>query len=143
MTKVDFYTGLPNKLHTVCQLSNKAMQSGIRTVISVPDETMLDALDKLLWRYPPVSFTPHCRSDDALAEQTPILLHHGNDPLLGHHLLISLHPDPMPFFSRFERVIELVGTDEEDINLGRLRYKFYRDRGYELSNTDLSKGVSK
>ncbi len=119
------------------------MQSGIRTVISVPDEAMLDALDKLLWRYPPVSFTPHCRSDDVLAEQTPVLLHHGDAPLLAHHLLISLHPDPMPFFSRFERVIELVGTDKEDIHLGRLRYKFYRDRGYELSNTDLSKGASK
>jgi DNA polymerase-3 subunit chi len=139
MTKVDFYTSLPNKLHTVCQLSNKAMQSGIRTVISVPDETMLDALDKLLWRYPPVSFTPHCRSDAALAGQTPVLLHCGDDPLPCHDLLMSLHPEAVPFFSRFERVIELVSTDEADIRLGRLRYKFYRDRGYELKTIDLSK----
>ncbi len=141
MTKVDFYTGLPNKLHTVCQLSNKAMQSGIRTMISVPDEATLDALDRLLWRYPPVAFTPHCRSEDALAGQTPVLLHCGNAPLPYHGLLISLHVETVSFFSRFERLIELVGTDEADIRLGRLRYKFYRDRGYELKSTDLSKVV--
>lgn len=116
------------------------MQSGVRTVISVPSEAMLEAVDALLWRYPPVSFTPHCRSDAALAAQTPVLLHCGDAPLPCHDLLISLHPDTVPFFSRFERVIELVGTDENEISLGRMRYKFYRDRGYELSNTDLSKG---
>src|SRR5665811_759789 len=34
VTKVDFYTGSTDKLRTACQLSHKAMQNGVRAVIS-------------------------------------------------------------------------------------------------------------
>jgi DNA polymerase-3 subunit chi len=44
----------------------------------------------------------------------------------------------VPFFSRFERVIEIIGNDAEDSRMGRERFKFYRDRGYELRHIDLT-----
>ncbi len=56
-----------------------------------------------------------------------------------HQLLISLHDETPSYFSRFERVIEIVGADEADSLRGRARFKFYRDRGYELRHIDLSK----
>ena len=138
MTKVDFYTGSKDKLRIACQLSHKAMQNGVRTVISAPDAATGDALDKLLWLYPATAFIPHCRSDAEEAAQTPVLLNVVAEKFPHHDLLISLHSDCLPYFSRFERVIEIVGTDEEDSRMGRERYKFYKDRGYELSHTDLS-----
>jgi DNA polymerase-3 subunit chi len=138
VTKVDFYTGSKDKLRTACQLSHKAMQNGVRTVISAPDPATGDALDKLLWHYPATAFIPHCRSDAEEALQTPVVLNIGGDKFPHHDLLISLHGDCLPYFSRFERVIEIVGTDAEDNRMGRERYKFYKDRGYELSHTDLS-----
>lgn len=140
MTKIDFYIHAEHKLRTACVLSHKAMQAGVRTTLSFPDEEMLRAFDQLLWRYPPTGFVPHCRSDEVLAPNTPVLLHCGTAALPDHQLLISLHPDIVPFFSRFERVIELVGLEETDKQQGRSRYKFYRDRGYALQNIDLSKG---
>lgn len=139
MTKIDFYTGSTDKLRTACQLSHKAMQNGVRAIISAHDAMTVDALDKLLWHYPATAFIPHCRSDATEAGQTNVLLSHGTDKFPHHDLLISLHSECMPFFSRFERVIEIVGHDAEDSRLGRERFKFYRDRGYELSHTDLSK----
>jgi len=138
MTKVDFYTGTPDRLRTVCQLSHKAMQNGLRTVISAPDPATTDALDKLLWHYPATAFIPHCRSDAGEAGQMPVILHHGGDRFPHHDLLINLHDECLPFFSRFERVIEIIGEDEEDSRMGRERFKFYRDRGYELRHFDLS-----
>ena len=144
MTKVDFYTGSPDKLRTACQLSHKAMQNGVRTVISAPDTTTTDALDKLLWHYPATAFIPHCRNDAEEAEPVlslskwPVILNHGGDKFPHHDLLISLHNECVSFFSRFERVIEIIGHDAEDSRLGRERFKFYRDRGYELSHIDLS-----
>ncbi|MBI5431188.1 MAG: DNA polymerase III subunit chi [Nitrosomonadales bacterium] len=138
MTKVDFYTGSKDKLRTACQLSHKAMQNGVRTVISAPDAATGDALDKLLWHYPATAFIPHCRSNAAEAEQMPVVLNHGGEKFPHHDLLISLHSECLPFFSRFERVIEIVGTDAEDSRLGRERYKFYKDRGYELRHIDLT-----
>ena len=148
MTKVDFYTGSPDKLRTACQLSHKAMQSGVRAVISVPDADTTDALDKLLWHYPATAFIPHnSRGDAGASEQMPVLslskwpiiLNHGGDNFPHHELLINLHDECMPYFSRFERVIEIISSDAEDSRIGRERFKFYRDRGYELRHIDLSK----
>jgi DNA polymerase III subunit chi len=139
MTKVDFYTGSPDKLRTACQLSHKAMQNGVRTVISVPDAATTDALDKLLWHYPATAFIPHCRSDAEEAEQMPVVLNLGGEKFPHHDLLISLHTECVPFLSRFERVIEIISNDAEDSRMGRERFKFYRDRGYELCHIDLSK----
>lgn len=142
MTKVDFYTGSTDKLRTACQLSYKAMQSGVRVVISAPDVACTEELDKLLWQYPATGFVPHCRSDADEAETMPVVLNNGGTKLPHHDLLISLHEECVPFFSRFERVIEIVGKDDEDSRMGRERYKFYKDRGYELSHIDLSKAKS-
>lgn len=142
MTKVDFYTGSTDKLRTACQLSHKAMQNGVRTVISLPDIVAANALDKLLWHHPATAFIPHCRSDADEADQMPVLLHQGRDKFPHHELLISLHTECVTFFSRFERVIEIVGNDPEDSRTGRERFKFYRDRGYEMRHIDLSKSPS-
>lgn len=138
MTKVDFYTGAADKLRTACQLSHKAMQNGVRVLLHVPDAASCDALDKLLWHYPATAFIPHCRSHEAEAASMPVVLGHDEDITPPHsELLISLHSECLPFFSRFERVIEIVGQDEQDVQLGRQRFGFYRDRGYELRHIDL------
>ncbi len=142
MTKVDFYTGSTDKLRTACQLSHKAMQNGVRTAISLPDAATSQALDKLLWQYPATAFIPHCFGDSADADQMPVVLNHGSDKFPHHDLLISLHNECVPFFSRFERVVEIVSTDAEDSRMGRERFKFYRDRGYELRHIDLTSAKS-
>ncbi len=138
MTQVDFYSGSEDKLRTACQLSHKAMQNGLRVLLHAPDEDTADKLDKLLWVYPATAFMPHCRSREAGAATMPVVI--GSDESFPHSdLLISLHDECVTFFSRFERVIEIVSCDEEDVARGRARFKFYRDRGYEINHTDLSK----
>lgn len=147
MTKVDFYTGSTDKLRTACQLSHKAMQNGLRVLLHAPDEAVTEALDKLLWHYPATAFIPHCRSNEIAAKDTPdlslskcpVVLGHQEETFPHSELLISLHNVCLPFFSHFERLIEIVSQDEEDARLGRERYKFYKDRGYEMRHFDLSK----
>ncbi len=138
MTKVDFYTGSEDKLRTACQLSYKAMQNGLRVLLHAPDDETASKLDQLLWHFPPTAFMPHCRSNEGEATTMPVVI--GRDESFPHsELLISLHDTCLPFFSRFERVIEIVGQDADDARLGRERYGFYRDRGYELRHFDLRK----
>lgn len=138
MTKVDFYTGSDDKLRTACQLSHKAMQNGLRVLLHVPDDETANKLDGLLWHFPATAFLPHCRSHEADATNMPVVI--GNDETFPHsQLLISLHTECQPFFTRFERVIEIVSQDADDAKLGRDRYKFYKDRGYELRHFDLNK----
>ena len=138
MTKVDFYTGSTDKLRTACQLSHKAMQHGMRVLLHTPDAETTETLDKLLWHYPAIAFIPHCRSHQQEAATMPVVL--GHDPEISpphSELLISLNNACLPFFSRFERVIEIVGQDTDDVQQGRERFGFYRDRGYELRHIDL------
>lgn len=139
MTKVDFYTGSTDKLRTACQLSHKAMQNGLRVLLHAPDETVAESLDKLLWHYPATAFIPHCRSHEAEASSMPVVLGYDGATLPHSELLISLHTECLPFFSRFARLIEIVGLEEEDKRQGRERFKFYKDRGYEMRHFDLSK----
>ena len=155
MTKVDFYTGSTDKLRTACQLSHKAMQNGLRVLLHTPDEATTEALDKLLWHYPSTAFIPHCRCHEANMNGTPdlspstelrtdlskcpVVLAHQEETFPHSELLISLHTACLPFFSRFQRVIEIVSQDVEDARMGRERYKFYKDRGYEMRHFDLCK----
>ena len=139
MTKVDFYTGSEDKLRTACQLSHKAMQGGLRVLLHTPDAACTDKLDELLWDYPATAFIPHCRSDEAGANEVPVVLCHDAQTAPPGDILISLHTDCLPFFSRFERLIEIVGLEPEDVRLGRERFGFYRDRGYEMRHFDLRK----
>ena len=138
MTKIDFYTGSEDRLRTACQLSHKAMQNGLRVLLHAPDDTTADKLDKLLWHFPATAFMPHCHSHEADASTMPVVIGHG-EAFPHSELLISLHNECVTFFSRFERVIEIVGNDAEDAKLGRARFKFYRDRGYEITHTDLAR----
>lgn len=139
MTKVDFYTGVNDKLQTACVLSHKAMQNGLRVLLHTPDETTTEMLNQMLWQYPPAAFIPHCRSDEAEASEMPVIIGHLREPFPHSELLISLHTSCLPFFSRFERVIEIVGKDAEDAKLGRERYSFYRARGFAMRHFDLRK----
>ena len=139
MTKVDFYTGAADKLETACLLSHKAMQNGLRVLVHSPDQATTEQLDQMLWQYPAAAFIPHCLSNDEHAADIPVIIGHLPEPFPHSEVLISLHNICLPFFSRFERVIEIVGKDTEDARLGRERYGFYRERGYEMRHFDLSK----
>ena len=139
MTKVKFYSGADDKLRTACRLSHKAMQSGLRVILHTPDETTAEALDKLLWHYPATAFMPHCRSHEEAASTMPVVLDSQGTSFPHSEMLINLHTACLPFFSRFEHVIEIVSQEAEDMRLGRERFGFYRDRGYEIQHFDLRK----
>lgn len=139
MTKVDFYTGTDDKLRTACLLSHKAMQNGLRVLLHTPDQATTEMLDQLLWQHPVAAFIPHCLSSDEAAAEMPVIIGHQREPFPHSEVLISLHTTCLPFFSRFERVIEIVSQDAEDARLGRERFGFYRERGYEMRHFDLRK----
>ncbi|HEV7392095.1 MAG TPA: DNA polymerase III subunit chi, partial [Burkholderiales bacterium] len=52
-------------------------------------------------------------------------------------VLLNLREEWPPYFGRFERLIEIVSVDPEDRRSARDRYKFYRDRGYDIRTHDL------
>lgn len=139
MTQVDFYTHVENKHHTAVLLCNKAVERGMRVVVYAPDPATADEVDRLLWSAPPTGFVPHCLADDALASVTPVIIDRRASASSHDDLLINLGAERPSHFSRFQRLVEIVGLDESDRQAARERYRFYRDRGYEIRSHDLSK----
>ena len=138
MTSIDFYTHVADRLEVAARLVAKAFAQHGRVRVLTPDAAATDALDRRLWLKPPIAFLPHCRIDSALASQTPIWVDHNEEHPGLASVLINLRTTPPAFFSRFERLAEIVGVEEADAEAGRERYRFYRERGYELRTHNLA-----
>ena len=55
-----------------------------------------------------------------------------------HDVLLNLTDEVPLFFSQFDRVAEFVDADENSRSLARSRFKFYKDRGYDLTTHELT-----
>lgn len=139
MTSIDFYHGAADKVQSACRLIGDLYAEGRRVLVYAPEEGLATQIDRQLWIQPATGFLPHCRSGDALAAETPILIGASLDNSTHHDVLVNLDGDLPPAFSRFERLVEIVGTDESDRGPARERFRFYRDRGYAIAAHDLSK----
>lgn len=137
MTGVFFYTHAEDKLQTACTLMAKALARSMRVLMLTPDAATTERLGKLIWSVPATGFVPHCRSADPLARVTPVIVDHVAEPLVHDQVLVNLCAQTPPMFSRFERLVEIVGTDAEDRDAARARFRFYRDRGYEIRTHQL------
>jgi DNA polymerase III subunit chi len=137
MTQIDFYTNVTDKLGTACRIIAKAYGLKHRVVICCTDAESARQIDRLLWTTPATGFMPHCAASSPLAAGTPVIIDHGEAEPVHDELLLNLRNEWPPFFARFERLIELVSLDDEDKQHARERYKFYRDRGYEIRTHDL------
>ncbi len=142
MTEVLFYTHADDKLKTACALTAKALARKMRVMLFTADPAATDHLSRLLWSVPSTGFTPHCRSEDRLAPVTPVILDHRAEPLVHDQVLINLSGETPSFFSRFQRLVEIVGLEEADREAARTRFRFYRDRGYEIRTHQLGRSGS-
>jgi DNA polymerase-3 subunit chi len=138
VTTIDFYTHCADRLGVAARLVAKAWSQHGTVRVLTPDPEFTVEFGSLLWRTPPTGFLPHCRLASPLAADTPIVVDHA----LAHEgpaaVLINLHRDPPPFFSRFERLVEIIGNDDADTVAGRERWRYYKERGYALRSHNLA-----
>ncbi len=139
MTKVDFYIlkdgPLGSRYKTACRIAEKAHKLGHQVHIHTSSEAESRKLDELLWIFQDRSFVPH-EAEPHCSGDCAVTIGHGWTPEHSN-VLINLAAEVPAFFSRFERVSEIIDQQPETRNSGRARYKFYRDRGYELSHHEI------
>jgi len=139
VTRVDFYvvteSGIDARLQVAVRLADKVLAAGHQLFINASDEDQAIALDELLWSAKPTSFLPHVLFD--AKESAPIQIGWGQDPGEQNDVLINLSNATPAFFSRFNRVAEVVTQDPAQIESMRDAWRFYRDRGYPLAKHDL------
>lgn len=142
VTRIDFYIlaegSAAGLVMTACKLCEKAASSAAPAYVHVPDSAVAAALDTALWTFRQGSFIAHERLDGPVAPPLPMVLIGAVEPPDGYQgVMINLDTEVPPFFSRFERVLEIVDGEPAARAASRARYKFYRDRGYELTTHNL------
>ena len=145
MTRIDFYilsddfAAATSHVLTACKLCDKATAGGKRVYAYVPDLASAQALDAALWTFRQGGFIAHERQGAAAPEEPlpAVLIGCQEPPPHYDGVMINLGLDVPDFFSRFERVLEIVDADPSARTKSRERYKFYRDRGYELATHNL------
>lgn len=140
MTQVAFHFGAPDKLAYALRLLRKAVAAGARIMV-LADDDLLQRLDAALWASATTDFRPHCvgtAAPDVLA-RSPIVLAEPGLGLAAHtfDVLVNLSAAMPHDIERYQRVIEVVSTDEEDRAQARQRWKWYTDHGYAIDRQDL------
>jgi DNA polymerase-3 subunit chi len=145
VTSVDFHFNTPDRLTHACRLVRKALRAKAATeekplIVFCAEAARLSRFDDLLYEFSDEDFLPHVPADHPLAEESPVIL--CGAPWMPSaprtpHLLVNLDDEVPEFFSSFDRVFEIVGPDDIDKQKARLRFAFYRDRGYPITRHDL------
>ncbi len=139
MTLVGFYVvqgaDQSSRLEVAVRLADKAFQRGHRVFINAVDEEQARDLDELLWTHRAASFLPHGLCGEADADT--IAIGWGQEPQGHNDLLINLQLEIPAFFSRFQRVAEVVTQDPQSLAALRRSWKHYKERGYQLEKHDI------
>lgn len=133
MTRIDFYVlgsaADGGKDMAVCRLAHKAFANGHRIYIRTRDEATAQRLDALLWTFNQGSFIPHAVHPVDGQETFPVLIGNDEPPEDFNDILIQLAPEVPASFERFQRILEVVGSGDDEKQQGRERFRFYRERG--------------
>ena len=135
MSRVDFAYGAAHRLRMACHTAARQVAAGRRLLVYCTDARRLQRFDTLLWEFDPVSFIPHARADDDLADQADVVLVADASILTGmpaQGWLLNLDLECPPQAERFERILEIVSGHEADIQAARRRWTLYQQGGHEV-----------
>ena len=152
MTQVDFYILATDSndswLRLACRITEKALQKKLQVYLHSENEADATRLDGLLWTFSQGSFIPHrlVGNDSEAPFEEPVLI--GRTDLAAQmpadtpvtqrwDLMINLTTQVPEFFSRYNRVAEVIDANPVRRENGRKRFRFYRDRGYELNTHNI------
>lgn len=138
MTRVDFYllsASSGNAVMTACRLCEKAATAGLRIFVRTTDAGLADEIDGALWSFRQGGFVAHERLSGAVIDnpQPPVLIGAAAPPETHRAILINMGGDVPAWFSSFDRVLEVVPEDPAQRAASRERFRFYKDRGYDIN----------
>ena len=131
--RIDFYLLTADTIDAhglfTCRLLEKAYHQGHRIFVYCNNETEAGAIDELLWTFKPDSFIPHHLQGEGPEPPPPIQIGYGPEPRGFRDILLNLADTIPVFYTRFQRVIEIVAASEPAKIRGRERFRVYRNTG--------------
>lgn len=139
MTRIDFYilpdsSGASRETYA-CRIAEKAYKMGRHVFMHSESAEQSQRIDDMLWSFNAGSFIPHNLHNEH--GSSAVTIAHDIEPIDNTDVLINLAQTAPVFFSRFERVAEIVDQAPQHKDSARERFRFYRDRGYELQHHNI------
>ena len=142
MIQIDFYFNAPDKWVYVSRLLRKATAQGKRIGVWCDAES-IDALNQSLWQLSATDFVSHClaNEDAQMGGMSSVVIAHDWDflcnlPKLDVHLNLKLVAPPD--LSKVARILEVVGSENDDKTSARERWKHYSQLGCQINRHDLA-----
>ena len=135
--RIDFYVlqnASPNgRFKLACRITEKAYRAKHKIYLCTSNLEESSLLDDLLWTFSQSSFVPHQLSGKENSEASPVLI--GVEPSKKDtiDILISVADKPIVDFSSYPRIADVVGFEENEKELGRKRFRYYREHGFKPS----------
>ncbi|WP_136066512.1 DNA polymerase III subunit chi [Modicisalibacter radicis] len=139
MTQVDFYI-LPDttreaRLDFACKLAETIWRKGYRLHVHTQDEDQARAFDERLWTFRDDSYVPHALSGSGHDVPVTIGWQALPEPALdapGIEAMLNLNLAIPEWFSRFERVAEIINQHQDILTAKRDCWQTYKQRGYPV-----------
>lgn len=145
MTRIDFYVfegEMTAHDRVICRVIEKAWHHGHRVYLNCDAPDLARRFDDMLWQFRDTSFVPHGLSE-AVGEtgdaDVPVLIGMNADTVAEPDVLANLAAEVPATVSRFARVIESAGYDDQTRQAARSRYRYYQERGFPLHTHKLGR----
>ena len=139
--QVDFYVlARPEQSaeRLACKLAMMAWEQGHQVAVLTADENGADALDEIMWDYPPGRFLPHSRGQ--ADSETPVTIDtYATEIPAQRDVVINLADTAVPDPGRFKRLLEIVPGIEEKRLASRQKFREYRDLGLSPASHKIGK----
>jgi len=132
MPRVDFYViedPQSDPRRVACRLVEKAWRQGHAVFVHTDSADDAQRMDDLLWTYRQDSFLPHARQSETSADDCRVFIGDGGEPTDELDVVVNLSQEVPPFYSRCQRLAEVVTAEEGSRVAGRTRYRYYREQG--------------
>ncbi len=111
---------------------------GHNIFIHTENQQQTDTVNDLLWTFRQGSFIPHeIKTENDIDTPAAVLIGSNSPNQNQSDVLINLNNEVPLFFSRFDRVAEIVNQEDSIKKSARDRYLFYKERGYEIQSHNL------
>ena len=140
LTRIDFYYDVKDILSFASRMARKLYYEKVISakqplVIRCKDQSHCEEVSYSIQNFSKKDFLPCAQFSDKSADLFPIILSTVSEiPLWADDIIVLLNLDTKieMTFSSYCRVIEIVDQTELNRQKGRQRYKYYKERGYEI-----------
>ncbi len=127
---------VPAHFNFACQIIADLFSRGRRVFVFTDNQEDAHQIDELLWGFDPERFIPHNLAGEGPKQGAPIEIS-WLPPTNRRMTLINLSTNTPGFINQFNEIIDFVPADDTLKQQARARYVNYRQKGCQLSTTQV------